>query len=89
MESEGENKVELSIEYCGVCNYRPIAAVLAKAVEKEIPVKPVLVHSSKMGALEVRADGELIFSKVEKGRFPQHAEIIEILKNRRRDPASK
>lgn len=74
--------MKLSIEYCGTCNYRPIAASLAMAIERATNIRPVLIHSRDMGALEVRADGELIFSKKESGLFPDHSEIIEILRAR-------
>ena len=72
--------VKLSIEYCGTCNYRPIAASLAMAIEKAISLKPVLIHSRDMGAFEVKVDDELVFSKKEAKVFPDHAEIIELLK---------
>jgi len=75
--------MEISIEYCGVCNYRPIAASLAMAIERETGVKPLLVHSMKMGALEVRVGSDLIFSKVQSGRFPDHSEVIALLKERK------
>ncbi|RJQ42500.1 MAG: SelT/SelW/SelH family protein [Nitrospiraceae bacterium] len=75
--------MEISIEYCGTCNYRPIAAGLAIAIGAKFGVKPVLVHSKKMGVFEVVADGELIFSKKESGRFPDHSEILDILADKK------
>lgn len=42
--------MEISIEYCSTCNYRPIAAVLAMAIEKDVGIKPLLVHSKEIGA---------------------------------------
>ena len=75
--------MEISIEYCGVCNYRPIAASLAMAIEKETGVKALLVHSMRMGVLEVTADGDLIYSKIQTGRFPDHAEVIALLKEKK------
>ena len=86
MLSLGEGKrsslKKLSIEYCGTCNYRPIAAGLSRAVEKETGMKAVLMHSHVLGVFEVRVDGELIFSKKESGRFPEHSEIIALLKKK-------
>ena len=72
--------MELSIEYCGTCNYRPIAASLAIAIERAVGIKPVLIHSTEAGAFEVIMNGERIFSKKESGRFPDHAGIIERVK---------
>jgi len=66
----------MSITYCGTCNYRPIAAGLARAIEAETGIKPVLIHSPDMGAFEVRVNDELIFSKSATGRFPDFAKII-------------
>jgi selenoprotein W-related protein len=72
----------ISIEYCGTCNYRPIAAVLAIAIEKETGIKPLLVHSREAGVLEVKVDSDLIFSKKQTGRFPDNAEVIALLKKK-------
>jgi selT/selW/selH-like putative selenoprotein len=41
-----------------------------------------LIHSRDIGAFEVRADGTVIFSKKESGRFPEHSEIIALLKKK-------
>ncbi len=73
----------ITIAYCGTCNYRPIAAQLAYAIEKATGVKPTLEHSSQMGALEVYADGKLVFSKMRSGRFPDADEIIDSLRTDR------
>lgn len=68
--------MKISIEYCGTCNYRPMAAALAMAVKEATGVQAELLHSRDMGAFEVRVDGRLIFSKRQSGRFPENAEII-------------
>ncbi len=70
-----EKIIEISIEYCGTYNYRPIAASLAMAIEKETGIKPLLVHSKAIGALEVRINEELIFTKIKTGQFPDHSKV--------------
>jgi selT/selW/selH-like putative selenoprotein len=75
--------MEISVKYCGTCNYRPIAASLAMAIEKETGLKPLLVHSKAMGALEVRINEELIFPKMKTGQFPDTSTFVEILKSRK------
>lgn len=75
--------LEISIEYCGTCNYRPIAAGLAMAIEKDIGIKPLLVHSKEIGALEVWVDKNLIFSKMQTGRFPNPVAVIALIKTRK------
>jgi len=66
---------KISITYCGTCNYRPIAASLARAIEAEVSIKPELIHSPEMGAFEVTVNDDLIFSKKATGRFPDFTEI--------------
>lgn len=78
--------MKVEIEYCGVCNYRPIAANLSMALQREFGIKAELIHSHDPGSFEVIADGELIFSKKTSGLFPESAEIIDILKAKRDDP---
>jgi selT/selW/selH-like putative selenoprotein len=77
--------MKVEIEYCGVCNYRPIAANLSMALHRELGIKAELVHSNDPGSFEVITDGELIFSKKTSGRFPESAEIIDIVKTKRDD----
>ena len=72
----------MSITYCGTCNYRPIAASLARAIEAETGIKPGLVHSPDIGAFEVRINDELIFSKKAAGRFPDFPKIIDAVKGK-------
>jgi len=72
--------MKISIEYCGACNYRPIAAALAFLIEKGTGVKPDLVHSSVAGAFEVTVDGVLIYSKHVTGVFPDNQEIVARIK---------
>lgn len=72
----------ISIEYCGTCNYRPIAAAFALAIREALGINSLLVHSTKAGAFEVIADGEVVFSKSATGSFPSKEEIIDILRKR-------
>lgn len=80
---EKGNRMEISIEYCETCNYRPIAASLAVVIKKETGIQAKLI-SSKGQVFEVRVDSELIFSKKQLGRFPEHSEIIDVLKSKMR-----
>ncbi|MCC6347601.1 MAG: Rdx family protein [Nitrospirales bacterium] len=73
---------DVAIEYCVTCNFRPMAAVLAKQVEMELGVKPELVPSTVSGAFEVKTGNEMVFSKTQSGRFPKQGEVLQILKSR-------
>lgn len=75
--------MEISIEYCGTCNYRPIAAALSVLIKKELGLSAVLINSRQMGAFEIRADNDIIYSKIESGFFPDNNLIIEALRKRK------
>jgi len=72
--------MKISIEYCGTCNYRPIAATLAIMIERATGIKPALVHSSVAGAYEVTVDGVLFYSKCGTGLFPLNEELVARIK---------
>lgn len=74
--------MNVSIEYCGTCNYRPMASSLAKAIEDSTGIKVHLIHSSKIGAFEVKADDETVYSKMKEGHFPDYPRIVEIIKGK-------
>ncbi len=72
--------MQVKIEYCLVCNYRPIAAALARTLKDETGLETVLVES-KNGAFEVYLDDTLVFSKLAMNIFPDHEHIINSVKN--------
>ena len=49
---------------------------MAATLKKELGVNVKIIKGQK-GEFEVVVDGELIFSKTELGRFPEHDEILE------------
>ena len=52
---------------------------MAVAIQKACHLKPRLIEG-RGGIFDVKANGELIYSKHETGRFPEEAEIIKRLK---------
>ena len=71
--------MDISIEYCVMWNYKPTAVSLADELKKAFGVEATLVPGSG-GAFEITVDGNLIFSKLQSGRFPQPGEIVQQLK---------
>ena len=67
--------MKIDIEYCGVRNYLPRASGLAAKIEKQTGIKPTLIEGSD-GVFEISVDGDLIFSKKAKGRFPEDDEVF-------------
>ena len=72
--------MQVRIEYCTTCNYRPIAAALARTLKDETGLDSVLVES-KNGAFEVYLDDTLVFSKLLMNLFPDHENIIKSVKD--------
>jgi selT/selW/selH-like putative selenoprotein len=81
-----DNEMGLVIEYCTICNYRPIAARLALEIHEAYRVKTELVGSSRVGAFEVLLDGQRIFSKERSLRFPKKREVVALLRERIIEP---
>jgi selenoprotein W-related protein len=54
---------------------------LAETLVKEGYLRPELIESSG-GAFEVRKDGVLLFSKLKAGRFPNHQEVIDLIRDK-------
>jgi selT/selW/selH-like putative selenoprotein len=75
----------MSIAYCGTCNYRPIAASLARMIEAKTGIKPELIHSPDIGAFEVAVNDEVIYSKSATGRFPEFMNIVETVAGKKNE----
>jgi selenoprotein W-related protein len=73
---EARVKSKVTIEYCTVWNYEPKAASLAARIRKTAGVTPRLIASGG-GAFEIRVNGELIYSKLETGEWPDFDAIAE------------
>ena len=65
-------------------NYLPEAVSLTEEVMREYDydIETFKIITASQGKFEVRIDGELVFSKLETGRFPSNEEIKEAIKAR-------
>ncbi len=54
---------------------------MAAAINKEAGIDAELIRGGK-GIFDVVVDGDLIFSKYEKGRFPEDDEVPSMLRER-------
>jgi selT/selW/selH-like putative selenoprotein len=54
---------------------------LAAELKKLFHIDPELIEGSN-GIFDVVADGTMIFSKHQEGRFPEHEEIVQALRRR-------
>ena len=74
----------VEIQYCTQCRWLLRAAWLAQELLSTFAddLGEVALVPAKGGVLEVRLDGELIFSRAEAGRFPEAAELKQIVRDR-------
>jgi len=72
--------MNLSIEYCTQWNYLPRASSLEAELKSKFPGIETKLISSGGGVFEIMLNGDLIFSKKEKGRFPNDGEVASLIK---------
>jgi len=74
----------VEIEYCTQCRWLLRAAWLAQELlttfEEELGA--VALVPGRGGVLEVRLDGEVIFSRAREGRFPESKELKQSIRDR-------
>lgn len=83
-EAHGALKSRVEIVYCTQCRWLLRAAWIAQELlttfEGEIGELALVPGSG--GVFEVRADGELLWSRAERGRFPESKELKQLLRDR-------
>ena len=67
----------IKIVYCGQWNYLP-DALRAREILQEFDAIDVKLVESGGGIFDIFCDEELLFSKDQKGRFPNNVELHEI-----------
>lgn len=70
--------VKASIEYCVRWRYEPRAVRLADQLKETFSAEVELIKGDA-GAFEIVVDGNLIFSKMDLGRFPEEGEVVKLL----------
>ena len=73
--------MKIAIKYCKQWNYLPSASSVGDELKKNLGAEIELVAGSN-GIFDISLDGEMIFSKFKKGRFPEPDEIVELIKSR-------
>jgi len=74
----------LEIRYCTQCRWLLRAAWLAQELLTtfEAELGEVALVPDRGGVFEVRADGDLVWSRAEEGRFPDVAELKRLVRDR-------
>ena len=73
--------MKLEIKYCAVWNYEPRAVSLTTRLLTTFKqnIKEFVLIPSSGGCFEVSVNGELIYSKLQIGSFPEEAKLVELL----------
>ena len=72
--------MNIAIEYCVVWNYEPDARSLRDELNEQFGYWSELKPGDR-GAFEVYINGNIIFSKLREGRFPNKGEIANYIEN--------
>lgn len=82
--SDDYRKPRVSILYCRQCNWLLRAAWLAQELLHTFSEQlgEVALQPGTGGALEIRVDGELVYSRKEAGRFPEAKELKQLVRDR-------
>ena len=70
--------MNIRIEYCVVWNYKPRALSLRDILSNQFGNTAELKPGDR-GAFEVFVNNQLIFSKLQTDRFPEHEEIVSFI----------
>ena len=84
VEQEPSVKSRIEIHYCTRCRWLLRAAWTAQELLAtfEDEIAEVALVPGTGGIFEVRAEGELVFSRKEHGRFPELSELKQIVRDR-------
>ena len=79
-----KDKSRVEIEYCTQCRWLMRAAWMAQELLTtfEIELGEVALSPGKGGIFEVRLNGETIWSRKERGRFPDIKELKQMVRDR-------
>ncbi|OUW17024.1 MAG: selenoprotein [Opitutales bacterium TMED158] len=74
----------ISILYCRQCRWMMRAAWLAQELLTTFAedIGEVALQPGEGGILEIRLDGQLIFSRKQAGRFPEAKEVKQLVRDR-------
>ena len=78
--------MNIRIEYCVVWNYEPRALSLREELGQAFPDVNGGHTPGNTGAFEVFVNEDLLFSKVQLGRFPNDGEIVNLIKEFKERP---
>lgn len=78
-----KTKPRVEIEYCTQCRWLLRAAWLAQELLTTFvdDLGEVALVPGKGGVLEVRIDGQTIFSRAKEGRFPEAKELKQLIRD--------
>ena len=79
----GKNSCNVEIEYCAQCRFILRASWMAQEILMTFGenITNLSLKPSSGGVFTIRLDGKVLFSKKEKGRFPESKEIKQMIRD--------
>jgi len=80
----GKTSCNVEIEYCAQCRFILRASWMAQEILMTFGenITSLCLKPSSGGVFTIRLDDEVLFSKKEKGRFPESKEIKQMIRDR-------
>ncbi|KAL4707919.1 hypothetical protein ACJJTC_013710 [Scirpophaga incertulas] len=76
--SDKEN-LQVSVEYCGVCDYGGHCLALAETIRNSTPNAVVNCKRGRHGSFEIEINNKLVYSKLQTMALPDYEEVAEIV----------
>ncbi|KAK7872047.1 hypothetical protein R5R35_004551 [Gryllus longicercus] len=71
--------VNVSVEFCGGCGYRPKFEELADQIKSKVPSASVKGEEGRTGSFEVKVNEKLVYSKLMTMAFPDFENVVDIV----------
>ncbi|XP_055683879.1 migration and invasion enhancer 1 [Lutzomyia longipalpis] len=68
-------KVQVNVEYCGLCNYEARCQELQETVHKLVPNAEVKCKKGRQGSFEVQINDKVVYSKLSTLAFPDFNDV--------------
>lgn len=80
----GKKSCHIEIEYCAQCRFILRASWMAQEILMTFGenITDLSLKPSSGGIFTIRLDDEILFSKMEEGRFPESKEIKQMIRDR-------
>ena len=73
-------EVLVEVEYCGKWGYEPKWRMLSQLIQDDVPSAQVPGAVGRIGSFDIKINGVLVYSKMDKGVFPNFDDVVAAVK---------